>query len=42
MFFETPKNIDFAGYADDNAPYTCSLNIEVVLENLQGELVQLF
>ena len=36
MFFETPKNIDFAGYADDNTPYTCSSNIEEVLENLQG------
>ena len=35
MFFETPKNIDFAGYADDNTPYTCSSNIEEVLENLQ-------
>ena len=42
MFFETPKNIDFAGYADDNTPYTCSSNIEEVLENLQGALEQLF
>ena len=24
MFFETPKNIDFAGHVDGNAPYTCS------------------
>ena len=32
MFFETPKY----GYADDNTPYTCSSNIEEVLENLQG------
>ena len=31
MFFETPKNIDFAGYADDNTPYTCSSSIEVFL-----------
>ena len=22
MFFEIPENIDFAGYADDNTPYT--------------------
>ena len=41
MFFETPKNIDFAGYADDNTPYTCSSNIEEVLENLQEALEQL-
>ena len=31
MFFETPKNIDFVGYADDNAPNTCSSNSEEVL-----------
>ena len=31
MFFEMPKNIDFAGYADDNTPYTCSSSIEVFL-----------
>ena len=42
MFFETPKNIDFAGYADDNTLYTYSSNIEEVLENLQGVLEQLF
>ena len=42
MFFETPKNIDFAEYADDNTPYTCSSNIGKVLENLQGALEQLF
>ena len=42
MFFETPKTIDFAKYADDNTPYTCSSNIEEVLENLQGVLEQLF
>ena len=41
MFFEAPKNIDFAGYADDNTPYICSSNIEEVLENLQGALEQL-
>ena len=42
MFFETPKNIDFVGYADDNTPYTYSSNIEEVLENLQGALKQPF
>ena len=36
MFFEKAKNIDFARYADDNTPYTCSSNIEEVLENLHG------
>ena len=24
MFFETPESIDFAGYLDDNTPYTYS------------------
>ena len=42
MFFETPKNIDFAGYADNNTPYTYPSNIEEMLENLQGALEQLF
>ena len=42
MFFEAPKNIDFAGYADNNTPYTCSSNIDQMLENLQGALEQLF
>ena len=41
MFFETSKNIDFAGYAGYNTPYTCSSNIDEVLENLQGALEQL-
>ena len=36
MFFETPENIDFAGYADDNTPYTYSSKIEHVLTNLQS------
>ena len=35
------KNIDFAGYADDNTPYTYS-DIDDELENLQGALEQLF
>ena len=28
MFFETPGNIDFAGYADDNTLYIYSSNIK--------------
>ena len=40
--FETPANIDFAGYADDNTPYTYSSNIKNVLDNLQGALEKMF
>ena len=36
MFFETPENIDFAEYPDDNTPYTYSSKIEHVLTNLQS------
>ena len=36
MFSKTQKNIDFAGYADDNTPYTYSSKIEHVLTNLQN------
>ena len=42
MFFETPENIDFARYADDNTPYTYSSKIEHVLTNLQSALEKLF
>ena len=42
IFFETPTNVDFTGYTDDNTPYTCSSNIENVLVNLQGELEKMF
>ena len=35
MFFETPANIDFAGYADENTPYTYSSSIKNVLDKLQ-------
>ena len=42
MFFEMPKNIDFAGYADHNTPHAYSSNIEEVLEKLQGAFEQLF
>ena len=42
MFFQTPENIDFARYADDNTPYTYSSKIEHVLTNLQGASEKLF
>ena len=42
MFFETPENIDFAGYADDNTPYTYSSKIEHVLTNLQVASEKIF
>ena len=42
MFFETLANIDSAGYADDNNPYTYSSNIKNVLGNLQGALEKMF
>ena len=38
MFFKTQANIDFAGYPDDNTPYTYSSDIKNVLYNLQGPL----
>ena len=39
MFCETPVTIDFAGFADDNTPYTYSSNMENnVLDNLQEAL----
>ena len=42
MFFETQENIDFAGYADDNTPYTYFSKIEHVLTNLHGASEKLF
>ena len=42
MSFETPANIDFAGYANDNTPYTYSSNIKNVLDNLQEALEKMF
>ena len=35
LFFETPSNIEFAGYADDNTPYTYSSDIQTVLETIE-------
>ena len=42
MVFETPANIDFAGHADGNTPYTYSLNIDNLLGKLQGALKKMF
>ena len=42
MFFETPENTDFSGYADDNTPYTYSSEIEHVIVNLQVASEKLF
>ena len=42
MFLETPANIGFAGYVDDNTPYTYSSNIKNVLYNLKEALEKMF
>ena len=42
MFFETLENIDSAGYAGEDTPYTYYSNIENVLDNLQGALEKMF
>ena len=42
MFFKTPENIYFAGYVDDNTPYTYSSKIMHVLSNLQSASEKLF
>ena len=42
MFFEAPENVDFAGNADDNTPYTYSSKIEHVVTNLQSTSAKLF
>ena len=34
MFFEQ-KDVNFAAYADDNTPYFCEENLEVILSKLQ-------
>ena len=38
-FFGAPTNTDIAGYADENVPYTYSINIDNVPEDLQGALL---
>ena len=40
MFFETLSNTAFAGYADDNTPYTYSSNMQ--LNNLQEAIEKQF
>ena len=42
MFVETPTNLDFTRYADDNTPDIYSSNINNVLDNLQGRLEKMF
>ena len=42
LLFHILFNIDFAGYAYDNTPYTYSSNIENTLDNLQGALEKCF
>ena len=41
MFFEN-ENTEFAGYADDNTPYSYSSTIKNVLANLETALSKLF
>ena len=41
MFFEQP-DVKFAAYTDDNAPYFCDKNIEVLLSKLQICELKLF
>ena len=41
-FFKITAKTDFAGYADDNTPYTYSSKIELVLTNLQNGSEKLF
>ena len=36
MFFETPTSNDFAGYTDDNTPYTYSSNIKNVIQSTKS------
>ena len=40
MFFETLSNTAFAGYADDNTPYTYSSNMQ--LNNVQKAIEKQF
>ena len=41
MFFEQ-KDVNFAAYADDNTPYFCDKNLEVLLSKLQICALKLF
>ena len=40
--FEVPSNITFAGYVDDNTPYTYSSNMQTMLTNLHEAIEKLF
>ena len=40
--FEAPRNIAFAGYADNNGPYTYSSGMQTVLNNLKEAIEKLF
>ena len=40
MFFEQ-KDVNFAAYADDNTPYFCDKNLEVLLSKLQISALKL-
>ena len=42
LFFETPANINLAGYANENPPYTYSPNTENVQGNLHEALDKIF
>ena len=41
MFFQQ-KDVYFAAYADDNAPYFCDKNLEALLSKLQKCALKLF
>ena len=41
MFLEQ-KDVNFAAYADDNTPYFCDKNLEVLLSKLQICALKLF
>ena len=40
--FEVPSKITFAGYVDDNTPYTYSSNMQTMLTNLHEAIEKLF
>ena len=42
IFFDTPENIDFSGYTDDDTPYIYYSKLEHVLTNLQSASAKLF
>ena len=42
MFFEAPSNIAFAGYVDDNTPYSYSSKMQTALNSLREAFEKLF